>query len=1190
MPDPARRRIPLIPLGIVILVAAVAAVVLLRRDDATGPVPVPTSGCYDAMVSAFYSGTVALIVQDPDRPEPELKRAAECVPEEPAPWANLALYYLRGRTRLDAAEAAIKKALLHAPNSSEVEAIYGHLENTRGKVNEAVAHFRKAVELDPRNIHARWLLADLLERQRSPGYEAEVHKQIEGILTASPDNLVALTRLGTIAARRGDGAVMSKVIAGIDRQSAAWPADVTSALKELKARQNNPSSATIQFLQLANLLKPQSAYQRSQGELMPPDKAVGVPIERFLRLPSPSARPAAPDMALTFKEAESLFREETPSTPLLSAKRILHARLRPEITWNLGESFRLPATKEMPASTLLSDGRVLQIVTGRSVKSLPFPGGAAGEPPSPRGITIADLNYDFRPDLVCAGAGGIRLYLQGADGLFKDASTASKLSPALLNTPAYGAWIADTDLDGDLDVVVGYPQAATQVLRNNGDGTFKALPLFEASRALRAFAWADFDGDGDPDPVFVDARGNLTMLSNERSGRFLPRTLPSSSQPVVSIAAGDLNRDLLVDLIALLGDGSLVRYSDKDDGQAWETSPLAQGGTVSAPGEAASIFLPDLDNNGGMDILVTRKNGTQLWLAGETGEFSPLSAELGPGIQDVADTNSDGLLDLIALGPSGAPLVRSNQSKAGYLWLDLRPRATFVARGESSGDSRINSFGIGGEVEARSALLVQKQVIDGPTMHFGLGKNPKVDYARFTWPNGSVQGEFTLNANQGIIAVQRLKGSCPWLFAWNGRKMEFVTDVLWKSPLGLRINSQDTAGVMTTLDWVKIRGDQLAPKDGHYDVRVTAELWETHFFDQVSMMVVDHPADTEVFIDERFAFPPPAVKLHAVSTPRPIVRAVDDRGKDVTDSVSGRDAEYLDTFGRGAYQGITRDHFVEVEIPSAAAAKTGICLVGFGWIHPTDSSINVALSQGSHPPPTGLSIEVPGGNRWITAKSGLGFPAGKNKTVLLDLTEILRKYPGTTRFRLRTNLELYWDSLQWAEWKPETALRTTRLEAREADLRYRGFSATSQANDSSPELPDYDRIWTRGQMWRDLIGFYTRFGDVRELLRKVDDRYVILNAADEMAFRFPEQPAPRPGWKRDYVFISDGWEKDGDYNTGFSKTVLPLPSHDDPRYATPPTRLQDDPVYRRYPEDWENYHTRWVAPDGFRATLLPRLK
>jgi hypothetical protein len=72
---------------------------------------------------------------------------------------------------------------------------------------------------------------------------------------------------------------------------------------------------------------------------------------------------------------------------------------------------------------------------------------------------------------------------------------------------------------------------------------------------------------------------------------------------------------------------------------------------------------------------------------------------------------------------------------------------------------------------------------------------------------------------------------------------------------------------------------------------------------------------------------------------------------------------------------------------------------------------------------------------------------------------------------------------------------------------------------------------------------------------------------------------------RDYVMITDGWEKDGDFNTAFSRTVLPLPTHASGRYDTPPRRLQDDPVYRRHPADFETYHTRYVTPDGVRDAL-----
>jgi hypothetical protein len=71
-----------------------------------------------------------------------------------------------------------------------------------------------------------------------------------------------------------------------------------------------------------------------------------------------------------------------------------------------------------------------------------------------------------------------------------------------------------------------------------------------------------------------------------------------------------------------------------------------------------------------------------------------------------------------------------------------------------------------------------------------------------------------------------------------------------------------------------------------------------------------------------------------------------------------------------------------------------------------------------------------------------------------------------------------------------------------------------------------------------------------------------MNAGDELRLAFPEQPAPAGGWRRDFVLVGDGWEKDGDYNTEFSQTVLPLPSHADAAYRRTERRLlEQDPVY-----------------------------
>jgi hypothetical protein len=187
--------------------------------------------------------------------------------------------------------------------------------------------------------------------------------------------------------------------------------------------------------------------------------------------------------------------------------------------------------------------------------------------------------------------------------------------------------------------------------------------------------------------------------------------------------------------------------------------------------------------------------------------------------------------------------------------------------------------------------------------------------------------------------------------------------------------------------------------------------------------------------------------------------------------------------------------------------------------------------------------------------------------------------------RLRTNLEVYWDQVEWAQGLPETPMKITRMAPATAELRYRGYSEVRQANASSPEIPDYERVVSTTQIWRDLQGYYTRYGDVRELLNKIDDRYVIMNAGDELAMRFTEPAPPPAGWIRDFVIAGDGWIKDGDYNSTFSATVEPLPYHARAVYDTASGRLEDEWVYRQHPEDWMTWQTRYVTAAPFRDAL-----
>jgi len=326
-----------------------------------------------------------------------------------------------------------------------------------------------------------------------------------------------------------------------------------------------------------------------------------------------------------------------------------------------------------------------------------------------------------------------------------------------------------------------------------------------------------------------------------------------------------------------------------------------------------------------------------------------------------------------------------------------------------------------------------------------------------------------------------------------------------------------------------------------------------------------------------------------VTTPHEIARATDDTGQDVTDILHTLDGKALASFGRGQYQGITRDHYLEVDLGDDAPKSGPLYLIAQGSIHDTESSVNVAITQGNRWHAHGLSLEVPDGHGgWVTAQDNLGFPAGRKKTILFNLTNVFR--PGTPRrVRIRTNLEIYWDAIHWAQGAPDTQLKTVTLNPSVADLHYRGYSVMHMPELArAPEVPNYNQIEGTKQHWRDLIGYYTRYGDVRELIDHVDDRYVIVNSGDELSMRFPEQPPPPLGWVRDFVIKGDGWIKDGDYNSTFSKTVLPLPYHAKNEYTVRPGALEDEWVYRQHPEDWKNYHTRYVTPEVFKYALRDR--
>jgi cytochrome c-type biogenesis protein CcmH/NrfG len=1161
------RRLGLVVIVAVLVIGLGVGGYFLFFD--TSKLPEPGTPLYEDYLDNFQVGTAASDVGRDEVALPRLSEAVEKVPGEPAAWANRGLLHLR-KNQLSEADRDLKKAHKLAPESDEIESLLGLLADKRGEFTQAANHYRKALAGKP-DVTTMYALVQILTKEAGPSSDEEIGRLLDDILKEQPSNLFVLGEKAYLALRCNDEPTLRSTLAGLKKLSANWNELALDAFAVLEKRLANPLPAdiTATFLEFINVFKQQPGYQRSMLAVNPSErneKFVGTSLQQFLRLKPPRPNPATPDNDLKFAS-------QSPA----AAPAVANAR------WDLVIPVWLDFDSAEPV-LFVANGREVRRTTG-DTPALPFPGGSKDVPPSANGVLAFDWNNDYKTDLLLAGAGGLRFWQQNKEGGFTEVTAKTGLDPAILQGDYFGAWAADIEMDGDLDVILAPRNGPVQVLRNNRDGTFKVITPFGAVKDARAFAWADFDHDGAPDAAFLDGKGQLHLFANERSLVFRERELPKDLGTFLALAVADVNDDGVLDLLALRSDGAILRLSDKDKGRSWEVAELARWTDMPAglaPG-SVRLFVADLDNNGAVDLLVAGPQGGRAWLADGKGNFTPLTARWSEPVCAIADLNRDGRLDLLGLSGAGQPVHLLNTGTKSYHWQALKPRAN---KGDTEGDDRINSFAIGGTIEVRSGTLVQTQPISGPVVHFGLGERQHPDLVRIVWPNGAFQIEFDQEVDAQVIAEQRLKTSCPFLFTWDGRQMTFVADFMWSTPLGMYINGQDKGGFLQTQDWVKIRGDQLVPRDGYYDVRVLANLWETHYLDHLSLIAVDHPADTEVFVDERFFLTATKPEVFLTTPPKPVPKAWDQKGNDVTEIVRKIDGRYLDTFPHGRFQGVATDHWVEVDLGDDAPTQGPVWLLAYGFVYPTDSSINLAISQGKHDSPRGLELEIPDGQGgWKVGRPALGFPAGKNKTVMIRLDGIDGSKGVARRFRLRTNMEIYWDALSYATGLDPKGMRQEQVNAEKAELRFHGISQMTRTNRTSPSLPHYDRLENRPQFWRDLIGFHTRFGDVRELVEKIDDRYVIMNAGDEIALRFAVPKGPPTGWKRDFVWVSEGWVKDGDLNTKFGKTVLPLPYHAMTSYDTPPGRLEDDPVYQRFPQDWKNYHTRYVTPTVYELGL-----
>jgi len=717
-----------------------------------------------------------------------------------------------------------------------------------------------------------------------------------------------------------------------------------------------------------------------------------------------------------------------------------------------------------------------------------------------------------------------------------------------------GILVLDFDGDGKPDALI-WSDSGILLYRSGSERVERGL---SGLRHVLAVAAGDYDNDGLIDLCVVTPDGAL-LFHNDRATGFQRQPLPGSGAGFRSAAWIDYDHDRDLDLV-LLGERNVLLRNDGSAG--WEDRtrdfPFAAGTAVQA-----RVFRLLPDDTKAFDLLVSYANGMSIVYRDRlNGRYEATSASALPAPEPVeADFRGDGRLDRLQVTPTGAVQYAEEEGRPG-------PWITIALQGVKN-----LKIPTGAEVEVKTGTYYARKRYDAAPLTFHLGDYETIDTIRITWPNGMIQNETRQLARRrmDIKEAPRLSGSCPMIFTWNGRAFEFITDVLGVAPLGA--SSGDGSYFPVDHDeYVSIPGQSLTPRDGRYDIHITEELNEVSYLDQVRLMALDHPAGTEVFTNEKWKGPPyPEFRLFGVKHRLYPLTARDGSGRNVLPALLARDHIYADGFTRDV-AGIAEMHALDLDFGPDAARGNHAILVLTGWVDWADGSTFLKAAQ-TRQPLVSPSLQVrDASGHWKTVIEDMGMPSGKTKTIAVDLTG---KFLSASReIRILTNMCVYWDEIFLGEDSAAPSARITPTLLTGAQLHFRGFSRIAvDPQRKQPEAFDYGTVSPLSN-WNPTPGMYTRYGDVQELVKDVDDRLVVMGSGDELqlsydANRFPPLP---PGWTRDFLLLVDGWAKDADANTAYSQNVEPLPFHGMSSYPYP--AKESFPVDKFHSEYRRAYNTR----------------
>jgi tetratricopeptide (TPR) repeat protein len=786
---------------------------------------------------------------------------------------------------------------------------------------------------------------------------------------------------------------------------------------------------------------------------------------------------------------------------------------------------------------------------------------------------IGDVNNDRYEDVVALSDQGIKLFKLATNGAVTDVTQYARLTDA----PAVDGALTDLDFTGKLDLLLVTPGAKNiRVLRNlgssGGNPYFKDITQTSGVPAsvtgVSQLVIDDWNQDDMMD-LFIAREGQTPLVLTKMRGGTFTETNSPADWPVGNIlATGDLNNDLRTDAVIATPDRLVCLFGGLTNRVEIPLGHFHLNG----------LYLVDYDNDGWLDIGVYG-DGIRFWRnLGQAG-FQETTQALGldklvTGPVDsiaAADFDNDGDTDLLAsLQGQGLQLLRNDGGNANR---QLKLRLV---------GNRSNASGLGTRVELISGRWRTIRTVQSLPVEIGVGQRAQIDSINVHWFDMMLRATETKVDSRAPLAMLELRfaatGSCPYLYAWDGKRFRFVTDLLGAAPAGLRLAADRFIDAdEDELVWL---GDEsmFPPRNGNQVLQITEELREVLYLDAAQLVVVDHPAGTEVHTTGKLLpgkpFPPhDIITLHHR---HPLKQATRSDGVDVTAALNDADGTMASPIQLRVPQlrGLAEPWNVTLDFGPLPADRP-LVLALTGWLRFGGGMANVAASHDPNLPfpfPT-LAAETADGD-WKSVDVVVGAPCGKTKTIVVDLTGKLPA--GSRRLRLSTAFEIHWDRIAMFERFDSAGTKITRLNPDVADLHWRGFSDFDKLPWYFPLTPSYQHAVPTPNWRITPAGWCTRYGDVRELIARRDDALVLLNGGDELTLEFTDGrlPSKPAGCARDFFLFSSGWDKDADYHCEKGWLVEPIPWHG-----------MDDQLYGRQKRpvidgDWwiKKYNTRWVGP------------